>query len=168
MFFTGKAISKLSLIALMISFTMACSTEEPVATAYKKRSGDAVLATESEAKDQDDAGSAEDSSAADEDILLEEDDEAADDSELEEDAEEAAEEVEAGPTPEEIEAQMVAMGTAIYNERCAECHAAVDMSQKAGRTAQQILDAAGVLFHNGVMWPNADEAALLEKALQVP
>ncbi|NRA67452.1 MAG: cytochrome c [Pseudobacteriovorax sp.] len=70
--------------------------------------------------------------------------------------------------PAAIKAEMVAMGAMVYAERCAGCHGELAMSEKQGRTAAQIIDAAGVLFHNGVQWPNQDEALTLELALEVP
>jgi cytochrome c5 len=156
-----------ALTSFVLLSAIACGVKEPVATRYKNERqaipvnpiDDGDLETSEGSSTSAPADEAQDDSANNEDNT----DEAAND------ADDESQESGDNQTPDEQEAdaqaQLVQMGTEIYGNRCANCHGAVAMSEKSGRTADQILGAAGEFAHMNVQWPNQQEADALAAAL---
>lgn len=156
------------LLILMLSIGLyACGSQAPVATKYKQEHEETSAAVPADIPTSTD--SPKDSISPEEDEVAGEAQESDEPEELLDETESTSNDIDpeqqAAEQAEQIKAQMVQIGTAAYNEKCASCHLVLEMSEKLGRTAVQITDAEGVLFHNGIAWPDEQEALALEAAL---
>ncbi|MFW7381660.1 MAG: hypothetical protein ACOH5I_22825 [Oligoflexus sp.] len=149
------------LFSFMSVFALACATEEPVATKYKRgqpgsNSNGTVGIPSSNNPGIDDLGASDD---------LASDDEETEDDVAEEEETPGTPAAAPPPDPAQVQAQLVQQGTQIYNQRCAGCHLDLANTQKPNRTAAAILNAAANVNHMNVTWPNQQEADALQAAL---
>jgi len=155
-------------ISLVFGFGNACSTDEPVATQYKRGQAGSGSGSGSGTQNRADAAISVPSPATGvEDLTREQRDS------LDANNDQPVNNNNQPPAPPpvdpaQVQAQLVQEGTNIYTQRCAGCHTPIANSTKRGRTAAQISAAQGIMPHAGLQWPNQQEALALEAALKNP
>jgi hypothetical protein len=141
-----RSLVWLPIIFVFAALLLGCGGEEDPSR-ERRQTGSPDISSESDADATGDEGSGT-GGESDQDSSTDTDDESAD-----------------NDSGNEPDSQLAATGTEIYNERCAGCHLSIDQSQRANRTAEEILAAGDLTTHDGLQWPNQEEAEALEAAL---